>query len=73
VAEPALWAIAYASYRLTPRTVHSANHFHFGPSMSVAMIFAAVFVTRTQTLLILNARAGELGLHEPWQRSPAGR
>jgi Na+/H+ antiporter NhaD/arsenite permease-like protein len=67
VAEPALWAIAYASYRLTPRTVHDANHFTFGPIISVAVIFAAVFVTMTQPLLILNARAGELGLHEPWQ------
>lgn len=67
VPEVALLAIAYASYRLTPREVHDANHFTFGPILSVAIIFAAVFVTMTQPLLILNARAEQIGLDQPWQ------
>jgi Na+/H+ antiporter NhaD/arsenite permease-like protein len=66
-AEAALAAIGYLSYRLTPRTVHDGNHFTFGPILSVAVIFAGVFVTMTQPLLILNARAGQLGLEQPWQ------
>ncbi|BEL05856.1 sodium:proton antiporter [Actinoplanes sichuanensis] len=63
----ALWAITFASWRLTPRAVHQANHFGFGPIVSVAIIFAGVFVTMTQPLLILNARAAHTGLTEPWQ------
>jgi Na+/H+ antiporter NhaD/arsenite permease-like protein len=67
VPEVALLAIGYASYRLTPRSIHEANHFTFGPIVSVAVIFAAVFVTMTQPLLILNARAEQIGLDQPWQ------
>jgi Na+/H+ antiporter NhaD/arsenite permease-like protein len=47
--------------------VHRANHFTFGPIASVAVIFAGIFVTMTQPLLILNAHAGQTGLTEPWQ------
>ncbi|MEV6304550.1 sodium:proton antiporter [Actinoplanes sp. NPDC051861] len=65
--ELALLGIAYASYRLTPRAIHDGNHFTFGPIASVAVLFAGVFVTMTQPLLILNARADEIGLHHPWQ------
>ncbi|MBB2946558.1 Na+/H+ antiporter NhaD/arsenite permease-like protein [Actinoplanes lutulentus] len=67
VPEATLLAIAYASYRVTPRAIHEANHFGFGPIASVAVIFAGVFVTMTQPLLILNARAAQIGLEEPWQ------
>jgi Na+/H+ antiporter NhaD/arsenite permease-like protein len=67
VLEAALWGIAVASYRLTPRDIHRANHFSFGPIASVAVIFAGIFVTMTQPLLILNARAAQIGLTEPWQ------
>ncbi|MEV0900772.1 sodium:proton antiporter [Actinoplanes sp. NPDC049802] len=62
-----LWAITYLSWRITPPGVHRDNHFTFGPIASVAIIFAAVFVTMTQPLLILNARAADTGLTEPWQ------
>ncbi|MFI7546780.1 sodium:proton antiporter [Actinoplanes sp. NPDC049599] len=67
VPEAALGLIAYLSYRVTPRGVHEANHFGFGPIASVAVIFAGVFVTMTQPLLILNARADQIGLQQPWQ------
>jgi Na+/H+ antiporter NhaD/arsenite permease-like protein len=67
VLEFVLVGIAYASYRCTPRSIHRANQFSFGPIASVAVIFAGIFVTMTQPLLILNARAGQIGLTEPWQ------
>ncbi|GIE94229.1 sodium:proton antiporter [Paractinoplanes rishiriensis] len=67
VPEAALLAIAFLSYRLTPRAIHQGNHFTFGPIASVAVIFAAIFVTMTQPLLLLNAHAGRIGLHLPWQ------
>ncbi|MET0521153.1 MAG: sodium:proton antiporter [Jiangellaceae bacterium] len=67
VLEVALLLIAFASYRFTPRDIHRANHFSFGPIASVAVIFAGIFVTMTQPLLILNARADQIGFTEPWQ------
>ncbi|GAA0434283.1 sodium:proton antiporter [Actinoplanes capillaceus] len=67
VPEVALAAIGYLSYRCTPRDVHDGNHFTFGPIVSVAVIFAGVFVTMTQPLLLLNAHAAEIGPHQPWQ------
>ncbi|MEU4560563.1 sodium:proton antiporter [Actinoplanes sp. NPDC023936] len=67
VPESTLLALAYVSYRITPGAIHEANHFGFGPIASVAVIFAGVFVTMTQPLLILNTRAAQIGLEEPWQ------
>jgi Na+/H+ antiporter NhaD/arsenite permease-like protein len=67
VLEVVLLAVSYASYRLTPRDLHRANQFSFGPIASVAVIFAGIFVTMTQPLLILNARAAQIGVTEPWQ------
>ncbi|MFC7532947.1 sodium:proton antiporter [Actinoplanes sp. GCM10030250] len=67
VPEATLLAIAYVSYRVTPGAIHEANQFGFGPIASVAVIFAGVFVTMTQPLLILNARAAQIGLEAPWQ------
>ncbi|GIE29685.1 sodium:proton antiporter [Actinoplanes italicus] len=67
VPEAALGAIGYLSYRLTPRAVHDGNHFTFGPIASVAVIFAGIFVTMTQPLLLLNTHAADIGLHQPWQ------
>jgi Na+/H+ antiporter NhaD/arsenite permease-like protein len=65
--EVALWTIAILSFRITPPGIHEANHFGFRPIASVAIIFGAVFVTMTQPLLILNARAEQIGLEQPWQ------
>jgi hypothetical protein len=63
--EVALGGIALLSYRITPRAIHRANRFSFGPIASVAVIFAGIFVTMTQPLLMLNARAAEIGLSTP--------
>jgi Na+/H+ antiporter NhaD/arsenite permease-like protein len=67
VQEVLLIAIAAASYLTTSRAIHDANLFSFRPMGSVAIIFAGIFVTMTSPLLILNARASELGVREPWQ------
>ncbi|GGN12273.1 sodium:proton antiporter [Actinoplanes campanulatus] len=67
VPEAALAAIGYLSYRCTPRAVHDGNHFTVGPILSVAVIFAGVFVTMTQPLLLLNTHAAEIGPQHPWQ------
>ncbi len=43
------------------------NRFTFAPMAEVAILFAAIFVTMTPALLVLNARAASLGLTEPWR------
>lgn len=58
-------ALAVASHKSTPRAVHVANRFGFGPIIEVAVLFAGIFVTMTVPLAILNARGGEIGLSAP--------
>lgn len=59
--------LAVASYFLTPRRIHDANKFTFGPIIEVAVLFLGIFVTMTPALQILNARGAQLGVTEPWQ------
>jgi Na+/H+ antiporter NhaD/arsenite permease-like protein len=65
VQELALVALACASYASTPRAVHDANRFGFGPIVEVAVLFAGIFVAMTPPLEILNARSAELGMASP--------
>ena len=65
--EGAMAAMAFASFFSTPEEYHRHNRFNFGPIIEVAVLFAGIFVTMGPALLILNARGGELGLHQPWQ------
>ncbi len=65
--EGAMLIVAVTSYFVTRAEYHGHNRFHFGPIIEVAVLFAGIFVTMAPALLILNARGGELGLHEPWQ------
>ena len=60
-------AMALLSWFTTPRSIHEANHFHFHPIVEVAALFAGIFVTMIPALKILEARAPELNLQEPWQ------
>jgi Na+/H+ antiporter NhaD/arsenite permease-like protein len=60
-------AIASAAWRATHHEHRLSNNFTFGPIVEVAVLFAGIFVTMKPALLLLNARAGELGLREPWQ------
>jgi Na+/H+ antiporter NhaD/arsenite permease-like protein len=58
-----LLAIAWLSWRLTPRRVRHANHFSFAPIVEVAKLFAGIFVTIAPAIAIL--RAGSDGVLAP--------
>jgi Na+/H+ antiporter NhaD/arsenite permease-like protein len=58
-----LIGIAIASLRLTPRRVHRANQFEWGPIVEVAMLFAGIFLTIIPAIAIL--RAGHDGVFAP--------
>ncbi len=66
IQEAAMLGLAAASYLTTPRATHEANAFSFAPLAEVALLFAGIFATMTPALLLLNARAGALGLSRPW-------
>jgi Na+/H+ antiporter NhaD/arsenite permease-like protein len=50
-----LVAVAVASYVLTPKAVHEAQDFSFGPIVEVAKLFAGIFVTMMPVLILLRA------------------
>jgi Na+/H+ antiporter NhaD/arsenite permease-like protein len=66
VQEGLMLAVALAAWLSTPRRLREANRFGFAPIVEVAALFAGIFATMTPALLILNARAAELGLTQPW-------
>jgi Na+/H+ antiporter NhaD/arsenite permease-like protein len=59
-------AIAALSLLTTPKELRPENGFTWSPILEVAALFAGIFATMIPALAILNARAAELGLHEPW-------
>jgi Na+/H+ antiporter NhaD/arsenite permease-like protein len=71
----AMILVALASYFLTAESIHSRNHFGFGPIIEVAVLFAGIFVTMVPALAILNSWGqGErevfgllYGMDQPWQ------
>ena len=65
--EGLMLAIASAAWRTTHHEHRRSNNFTFGPIVEVAALFAGIFVTMRPALLLLNTRAAELGLSEPWQ------
>lgn len=65
IQEGLMLLIAVSSYFLTPRSIHEGNRFTFGPIIEVAVLFAGIFITMIPALLILNARAGTLGIDTP--------
>jgi len=56
---------AVASYLLTPKVVHTENHFTFGPIKEVAFLFAGIFVTMMPALDYLEAHGREAKLSQP--------
>jgi Na+/H+ antiporter NhaD/arsenite permease-like protein len=57
-----LFAMAYASWKLTPPKVHEANHFTWEPLEEVALVFLGIFITVIPVLSMLKAgEAGPLG------------
>jgi Na+/H+ antiporter NhaD/arsenite permease-like protein len=67
IQESAMLAIAATAWWVTHHEHRRANRFDFAPIIEVAVLFAGIFVTMAPALLLLNARAPELGLREPWQ------
>jgi len=63
----AMGLLALLSLKITPRSVHQANEFHFGPILEVAALFFGIFGSMIPTLALLDAKAGALGLTQPWQ------
>jgi Na+/H+ antiporter NhaD/arsenite permease-like protein len=60
-------AAAFASYRLTNRDIHAANHFTFAPIKEVAWLFAGIFATMIPALDYLTLHANRFGLTQPIQ------
>jgi Na+/H+ antiporter NhaD/arsenite permease-like protein len=59
----ALLAIAWASWKYTPRAVRRAHHFEWGPIVEVAKLFAGIFLTIIPAIAML--RAGNEGALAP--------
>jgi Na+/H+ antiporter NhaD/arsenite permease-like protein len=66
VREVAMVSMGALSYFFTRTEIHAENHFTFHPIQEVALLFAGIFMTMMPALLILEARGGHLGLHQPW-------
>ena len=64
--EAAIVALAWLSWRFTPRAVRAANGFTFHPILEVAAVFVGIFVTLVPALDLLRAQGAELGIREPW-------
>jgi Na+/H+ antiporter NhaD/arsenite permease-like protein len=56
---------AFGSYKTTPRPVHDANHFSFGPIKEVAWLFTGIFATMVPALDYLKNHAGAIGITSP--------
>jgi Na+/H+ antiporter NhaD/arsenite permease-like protein len=62
-----LVALAFASYRLTPKAVHELNLFHFAPLQEVAILFFGIFGSMIPPLALLEAKGPAAALTQPWQ------
>ncbi len=65
--EIAMALLALASWKVTPRELHRANAFTFGPILEVAALFIGIFITMVPATMMLQAHGAELGLDKPWQ------
>ncbi len=62
VRELAMLGVTAASWRLTRRDVHEANHFTFGPIREVAFLFVGIFLTMMPALDYLGAHGRSIPL-----------
>ncbi len=65
--EVALLAIACLSYFVTPRSVHEANGFSFGPIIEVAIVFAGLFLCLGPIEVSLARAAPHFPIQHAWQ------
>jgi Na+/H+ antiporter NhaD/arsenite permease-like protein len=63
--ESLMVAAALGSYFSTPKAVHEANAFNFGPIKEVAWLFVGIFATMAPALDTLELHAPSLGLDSP--------
>jgi Na+/H+ antiporter NhaD/arsenite permease-like protein len=66
VRDVVLVLVALLSLNATPRGVHAANEFAWGPLLEVAVLFAGIFAAMTPALILLQQRGASLGLTKPW-------
>jgi hypothetical protein len=60
-------AAAAASYKLTPKPVHEANAFSFGPIKEVGFLFVGIFLTMMPALGYIAEHGREFGVEKPMQ------
>ena len=65
--EVALLAIALLSFFTTPKAVHDANSFSFGPVLEVAIIFAGLFLCLGPVEVSLAEAAPHFPIQAAWQ------
>ena len=58
--------LSILSWFVTPRGVHSRNHFTTRPLEEIAILFLGIFLTMAPALAILEARGGALPLTKSW-------
>lgn len=59
--------ITWASFRWTPRSIHSENRFHWAPLGEVAVLFFGIFGAMMPPLALMEAKASSIALTQPWQ------
>jgi Na+/H+ antiporter NhaD/arsenite permease-like protein len=60
-------AFTALSLKTTPKSIHEANRFTWGPIHEVAVVFVGVFVTMVPALSYLGEQGASLGVTKPWQ------
>jgi Na+/H+ antiporter NhaD/arsenite permease-like protein len=63
----AMLVLTALSMKTTPRGIHEANRFSWGPIVEVAVVFIGVFVTMVPALAFLEEHGASLGITKPWQ------
>ncbi len=63
--EAVMVAAAIASYKLTPKPVHDANAFGFGPIKEVGFLFVGIFFTMMPALGYIAEHGREFGVEKP--------
>ena len=64
--EGLLFALAAASWLLTPKSVRLANRFDFAAIIEVAAIFIGIFIAMQTPLAVLTAKGADLGISSPF-------
>ena len=65
--EVVMLAAAFVSYRFTPKRLHEANAFSFGPIKEVSFLFAGIFLTMMPALGYIAEHGREFGVEKPMQ------